>query len=96
MSGQSVPANSSAMFKATWTFDEPPVNSLVTLTFDWFDYSVGSYSFVEQRYDDPATIGDQTKQSAYLVFSPDTALNVSLFIYAKSTSKGTLTVQRIS
>lgn len=96
LSGQVVGANTTAVFKATFTFDEPPVNSLVQITMDWFDLSAPPFQYTEQRYDDPATIGDMTKQSYYVVFSPDTTLNVYINAFAKSTSKGTLDLVRVS
>lgn len=97
MYSQNVPANSTAKFRATFTFDEPPVNSLVIITFDWFDFSVGAYQYTEQRYDDPATIDDQTKQSGIIEFSPDTTLpSLAINAFAKSTSTGVLTLTRLS
>lgn len=97
MYNQNVPANSTAKFRATFTFDEPPVATLVNITFDWFDFSVGSYTYTEQRYDDPATANDLTKQSGIIEFSPDTTLpQLAINAFAKSTSKGTLTITRLS
>lgn len=97
MYSQVVPANSTAKFRATFTFDEPPVNSLVLITFDWYDFGVGAYQYTEQRYDDPATVDDQTKQSGIIEFSPDTTLpSLAINAFAKSTSKGVLTLTRLS
>lgn len=96
MYGQNVPANSTAKFKAVFTFDEPPVDSLVNLSFDWYDYSVGAYQYVEQRYDDPATLADLTKQGAIIEFSPTITLpNLAINAFAKSTSKGVLAITRL-
>lgn len=94
--GQTVPANTTAKFRATFTFDEPPVDSLVNITFDWFDFSVGAYTYTEQRYDDPATMDDLTKQSGIIEFSPDTTFtSLAINAFAKSTSKGVLTLTRL-
>lgn len=95
--GDVVLANSTAKYRADFVFDEPPVNSLVIITFDWFDFSVGAYQYTEQRYDDPATLDDQTKQSAIIEFSPTiTFPNLNINAFAKSTSKGVLTITRLS
>lgn len=97
MYSQNVPANSTAKFRADFVFDEPPVNSLVIITFDWYDFSVGAYQYTEQRYDDPATLDDLTKQSGIIEFSPTITLpNLAINAFAKSTSKGVLTLTRLS
>lgn len=96
MYGQTVAANATAKFKAVFTFDEPPVDSLVTITFDWYDFSVGAYQYTEQRYDDPATMDDLTKQAGIIEFSPNIAFGaLAINAFAKSTSKGTLVLTRL-
>lgn len=96
LSSNVVPAGTTATFKAEFVFDEPPVDSLVIITFDWFDFSAPPYQYTEQRYDDPATMTDPTKQGGIISFSPDTTLDVYINAFAKSTSKGTLTLTRLA
>lgn len=94
---QTVNANTTAKFKATFTFDTPPVDTFVNITFDWFTFTGVAYTYVEQRYDDPQTVTSTISQSGFLEFSPDATLtDVFIFAYANSTSKGTFTLTRLS
>lgn len=89
-----VAAFATAAYQSTFTFDEPPVNTFVNLSFAWVTSTPLTY--FDQQYDEPATLGSTTEKKRILRFSPDTSVSdVTVVAYAKSTAPGVLSLERL-
>lgn len=89
----SISANTRATFKGEFTFDEPPVETFVPITFFWLSSS--AFSYFDYRYNAPETINSKTSQAFYISLIPDSNIDLDFMeATAKSTSRGTLNLTR--
>lgn len=90
----SIPANTYAEYTATFTYNNPPSDALVNMTWD-YSFSPGSNYFISQ-YTPAATIASNTvRQYILRVASLDTTITtVYVGSHVNSTEPGILTVTR--
>lgn len=91
-----VAGGATAVFEATFTFDDPPVISFVHLTYIWFANGVAT-TYFDQEFDNPSTLESTTMKKRTLRFSPfDPIPESSVVSYCKSTAQGTLSLVRLA
>lgn len=93
---QAVTANVTALFQATYTFDDPNAEAFVHMTLEQFSITgSGFFIFNEQRYDDPATIDDSSMARFMYSFTANSNVSIGLNAFAKSTQPGSLSFVRL-
>lgn len=83
-----------ANFRAQFVFDDPPIDTFVSISFTYF--YTGIVSIETLTYSDPATIDSLSAQgSIFRVLPASNVTDVFIFASAKSTSPGSLSLVRL-
>lgn len=91
---QSVTAGVTALFKATYTFDEPSTAYVDRTIF--FTVTSGSFSYTDYPYDDPSTTTSTAAKSWFYAITTDASATLEVVAVARSTQNGTIDLVRIT
>jgi hypothetical protein len=91
---QSVSSGVTALFKATYTFDEPSTAYVDRTIF--FNVTSGSFFYTDYPYDDPSTTTSTTAKSWFYAITTDSSATLEIVAVARSTQHGTLSLVRIT